>query len=46
MSKKDASNVEPRLIRLCYKYKFEAEFGEPSDGWLDYVEKKCKKNTW
>jgi hypothetical protein len=35
--------VEPRLIRLCYKYKFEAEFGEPSDGWLDYVEKKCKK---
>ena len=46
MFEKDASDVEPRLIRLCYKYKFEAEFGEPSDGWLDYVEKKCKKNTW
>jgi hypothetical protein len=28
--------VEPGLIRLRYKYKFQDEFGEPSDGWLDY----------
>jgi hypothetical protein len=28
MSKKDASDVEPRLIRFGYKYTFEDEFGE------------------
>ena len=28
MSKKDASDVEPRLVRLRYKYKFEDEFRE------------------
>ena len=31
------------MIRLCYKYKFEYEFGEPGDGWLDYVEEKCNE---
>jgi hypothetical protein len=43
MSKKDPSDVEPGLIRLRYKYKFEDEFGEPSDGWLDYAEAKCNE---
>ena len=28
MSKKDASDVEPGLVRLHYKYKFEDEFRE------------------
>jgi hypothetical protein len=27
MSEEDASDGEPRLVRLCYKYKFEDEFG-------------------
>jgi hypothetical protein len=43
MSKIDASNVEPELIRLCYKYNFEDEFVEPSDGWLDYIEENAMK---
>jgi hypothetical protein len=43
MSEKDTSDAEPRLVRLCYKYKFENEFGEPSDWWLDYVEAKCNE---
>jgi hypothetical protein len=28
-SEKDVSDVEPGLVRLRYKYKFEDEFGEP-----------------
>jgi hypothetical protein len=43
MCEKDASNVEPGLVRLRYNYKFEDEFGEPSDGWLDYIESKCNE---
>jgi hypothetical protein len=43
MFEKDASDAEPRLIRLRYKYKFEDKFGEPSDRWLDYVEAKCNE---
>jgi hypothetical protein len=31
MSEKDASDVEPRLVRLRYKYKFGDGFGEPCD---------------
>jgi hypothetical protein len=43
MSEKDALNMEPGLIRLHYKYKFKDGVGEPSDGWLDYVEVKCNE---
>jgi hypothetical protein len=43
MSKKDSSYVEPGLVRFRYKYKFEDEFGEPSDEWLDYIEAKCNE---
>jgi hypothetical protein len=43
MSEKDASDADPGLVRLCYNYKFEDEFGEPSNGWLDYVETRCNK---
>jgi hypothetical protein len=43
MSEKDASDTEPGLIRLRYKYKFEDEFEKPSDGWLDYIEAKCNE---
>jgi hypothetical protein len=39
----DASDAELRLIRLRYKYRFEDEFGEPSESWLDYVEAKCNE---
>jgi hypothetical protein len=39
----DALDVEPELIRLRYKYRFEDEFEEPNDGWLDYVEAKCNE---
>ncbi|KAL5654724.1 hypothetical protein ACJX0J_034043 [Zea mays] len=28
--------------QLHYKYKFEDEFGEPTDGWLDYIEPKAE----
>jgi hypothetical protein len=31
------------LIRLHYKYKFEDEFGEPCDEWLDAIEDKCNE---
>jgi hypothetical protein len=40
---KDASDAKPRLVRLRYKYKYEDKFGEPSDGWLDYIEAKCNE---
>jgi hypothetical protein len=43
MCENDASDVEPGLVRLRYKYKFEDEFGEPSGRWLDYVEAKCNE---
>ena len=32
MSEGDALDAEPGLVRLRYKYRFEDEFGEPSDG--------------
>jgi hypothetical protein len=41
MIKKDASDVEPRLFKICYK--FENEFGEPCDEWLDSIEVKCSE---
>jgi hypothetical protein len=31
------------LVRLRYKYRFEDEFGEPSNGWLDYVDARCNE---
>ena len=40
---KDASNAEPMLVKLRYKYKSEDKFGEPSDGWLDLIEAKCNE---
>ena len=40
-SEKDVSEAEPGLVRLRYKYKFEDEFGEPCDEWLDSIEAKC-----
>jgi hypothetical protein len=43
MSEGDALDTEPGLVRLRYKYSFEDEFGEPSDGWLDYVEARCNE---
>jgi hypothetical protein len=43
MIEKDALEVESGLIRLCYKYKFKDEFGEPCDEWLDGIEDKCNK---
>jgi hypothetical protein len=43
MYKGDASDIELGLFRLRYKYIFEDEFGEPSDGWLDYVEARCNE---
>jgi hypothetical protein len=43
VSEGDASDAEPRLVRLRYKYRFDDEFGEPSDGWLDYVEARCNE---
>jgi hypothetical protein len=43
MPEVDALDAEPGLVRLCYKFKFKYEFGEPSDGWLYYVEAKCNK---
>jgi hypothetical protein len=43
VSEGDASDAEPGLVRLRYKYRFEDEFGEPSDGWLDYVEARCNE---
>jgi hypothetical protein len=43
MTEKDASDAESRLIRLRYKYKFEDEFGEPCDEWLDCIEAKCNE---
>jgi hypothetical protein len=39
----DASDAEPRLIRLLYKYRFGYEFKEPNYDWLDHVEAKCNE---
>lgn len=41
MSEKDTSNTEPGLVRLRYNYKFEEEFGEPCNEWLDSIEERC-----
>jgi hypothetical protein len=43
VSEGDSLDAEPGLIRLRCKYRFEDKFGEPSDGWLDYVEAKCNE---
>jgi hypothetical protein len=43
MTEKDASDAEPRPVRLRYKYKFKDEFGEPCDDWLDSIETKCNE---
>jgi hypothetical protein len=43
MTGKDVSKAEPRPIRLHYKYKFEDEFGEPCNEWLDSIEANCNK---
>jgi hypothetical protein len=37
---KDVSGAKPRLVMLRYKYKFEDEFGEPCDEWVDFIEVK------
>ena len=44
VSEGDASDAEPRLVRLRYKHRFEDEFGEPSDGWLDCVEARYNES--
>jgi hypothetical protein len=43
MTEKDASNVEPGLIRLRYKYRFKDKFGELCDDWLGSIEAKCNE---
>jgi hypothetical protein len=43
MSKKYTLNMESELVRLRYKHKFEEEFGEPCDEWLDSVKAKCNE---
>lgn len=43
MTDEDASATEPGLVRLRYKYKFEEDFGEPCDEWLDAIERKCNE---
>jgi hypothetical protein len=43
VSEGDASDAQPGLNRLRYNYRFEDEFGEPIDGWLDYLEAKCNE---
>jgi hypothetical protein len=43
MSQGDASDIESGLFRLHYKYVFEDDFGESSDGWLYYVEARCNE---
>jgi hypothetical protein len=43
MSEKDASDTEPGLVRLHYKYNFKDEFGKPCDEWLDSIEAKCNE---
>jgi hypothetical protein len=46
MSEKDASDMEPGLVRLHYKYNFKDEFGKPCDEWLDSIEAKCNEILW
>lgn len=43
LMKDSASEIEPRLIRLKFTYKFNSEFGEPCDEWLEAIEEKRKK---
>jgi hypothetical protein len=43
MIEKDASKAEPSLIRLCYKYKFKPQFGEPCDEWIYAIKVKCNE---
>jgi hypothetical protein len=31
------------LVRLKYTYKFESEFREPCDKWLESIEDKCNE---
>lgn len=39
----DASKIEPGLVRLRCKYKFETQFEEPSDELLDVIKDKCNE---
>jgi hypothetical protein len=41
MSEKNTLHVEPALVIL--QYKFEDEFGEPCDEWLDSIEENAIK---
>jgi hypothetical protein len=43
MSKKYTSDVDHRLVRFHYKYKFKEEFGEPCDECFDSIEEKCNE---
>jgi hypothetical protein len=43
MKDEDALEAEPGLVRLRYKYKFEAQFEEPCDECLDVIKDKCNK---
>lgn len=42
-SEKDVSGAKPGLVRIRYKYKYEDEFGEPCDEWVDSIEAKCNE---
>jgi hypothetical protein len=46
LSEGDALDDEPELVRLRYKHRFEDEFGEPSDGWLDCVEARYNESLF
>lgn len=37
------SKQEPGLVRLKYTYKFESQFWEPCDEWLEAIEDKCNE---
>lgn len=37
------SEQELGLVRLKYTYKFESEFGESCDKWLESIEYKCNE---
>jgi hypothetical protein len=43
LKKVSASKEELGLVRLKFMYKFESEFGEPCDEWIEAIEEKHNK---
>jgi hypothetical protein len=43
MPKMKGTNKKHELVRLCYRFKFEKQFKEPCQEWMEMIEMMCNE---